>query len=206
MPTSELIRFVLSPEQVVTPDLRCKLPGRGLWLSADRETITEAVKKKLFARGFRQKALANSDLPDIIHKLSRIEALHTLSLANKAGHVITGYEKIKRALAKGDVKWLLHAKEASHNGSDKLDRYFAPPDEEEVDASDQQPIGAVLAPLFTGDELSLALGRPNVIHIGLKQGVMARRFTFSLQRTVAFEAHQHEEVISDQALIEQDKA
>ena len=196
---------MLSPDHIVTPDLRCKLPGRGLWLCADRPTIEEAVKKKLFARGFRQKALANSDLADIIHKLSRNEALHILSLANKAGLVITGYEKIKRALAKGDVKWLLHAIEASHNGSDKLDRYFAPRDDEQMEAEDRQPIFAVLASLFTGDELSLALGRSNVIHIGLKQGAMARRLPYALQRIAAFELHEHEEIIVDHALSDQNR-
>ncbi len=135
----------------------------------------------------------------MIYRLSRNEALHTLSLANKAGLVITGYEKIKRALARGDVKWLLHAAEASRNGSDKLDRYFAPPDLERDNASDPEQIFVVLAPLFTGDELSLALGRSNVIHIGLKQGEMARRFAFALQKSKAFEAPQRDKNSPDHA-------
>ncbi len=210
-PTDELVRFVLSPEHVVTPDLRCKLPGRGLWLRANRATVDQAVKKKLFARGFKKKALASDDLVDMIEKLTRSAALDCLSLANKAGLVITGYEKIKRALAKGDVKWLLHAMEASRNGSDKLDRYFAPSrqeqeDEEDLvdadivepdDPNDLKITNGILSALFTGDELSLALGRSNVIHIGLKRGEMAKRFTFALKKCVAFNTHEQTVVDRD---------
>ncbi len=200
---------------MVTPDLRCKLPGRGLWLKADRATIAEAIKKNSFARGFREKALVSDDLVDMIEKLTRIDALHTLSLANKAGHVITGYEKIKRALAKGDVKWLLHAMEASRNGSDKLDRYFDPPKEERDDEDDlisrntpetgdpidHKNITGILSALFTGDELSLALGRSNVIHIGLKRGEMAKRFTFAHQKCGAFNTRQQDGIDKDNSLL-----
>ncbi|MCF6199646.1 MAG: DUF448 domain-containing protein, partial [Hyphomicrobiaceae bacterium] len=58
----QLIRFVLSPEQIVTPDLRCKLPGRGLWLSANRESLELAVNKNLFARGFHCKIIVKDNL------------------------------------------------------------------------------------------------------------------------------------------------
>ena len=209
------MRFALSPQKTVTPDLRCKLPGRGLWLKADRATIVEAIKKNSFARGFREKALVSDDLVDMIEKLTRIDALHTLSLANKAGHVITGYEKIKRALAKGNVKWLLHAMEASRNGSDKLDRYFGPSREEREDEDDlvskdtretgdpidHKNVPGILSALFTGDELSLALGRSNVIHIGLKPGAMAKRFTFALQKCGAFNTRQQDGIDKDNALL-----
>ncbi|MCP4934926.1 MAG: DUF448 domain-containing protein [bacterium] len=215
LPADELLRFSLSPQKIVTPDLRCKLPGRGLWLKADRSILVEAIKKNSFARGFREKALVSNDLVDMIEKLTRIDALHTLSLANKAGHVITGYEKIKRALAKGDVKWLLHAMEASRNGSDKLDRYFAPPREEPEDEDDlvsrdtretgnpidQKNIAAILGALFTGDELSLALGRHNVIHIGLKRGEMAKRFTFAHRKYSAFNTRQEDVINKDNSLL-----
>ncbi len=183
----KLIRFVLSPEQVVTPDLRCKLPGRGLWLSASREVIEQAVKKNLFARGFRTKIIVKDNLADTIYELTRNDAIASLSLANKAGLVITGYEKIKRALAKGDVKYLLHASGAANNGTQKLDRFFLQPLEPPEQSPDHEQIPPLLKDLFTGDELSLALGRPNVIHIGLKRGKLARRFAFAVQKTAAFQ-------------------
>ena len=151
----------------------------------------------------------------MIEKLTRIDALRTLSLANKAGHVITGYEKIKRALAKGDVKWLLHAMEASRNGSDKLDRYFGPSREERKDEDNQlsrdtpvtgdpidhKNIPGILRALFTGDELSLALGRSNVIHMGLKRGEMAKRFTLAHQKYGAFNTRQQDGIDKDTALL-----
>ena len=197
LPKTQMIRFVLSPDLLVTPDLRCKLPGRGLWLKADRSTIELAVKKNVFARGFRKKIVVKDDLADKIEEMSRKNALQLLSLANKAGLVITGYEKIRKALAKGHVKWLLHAKEAARNGSDRLDRYFAPAldkagQEHQKGSKDQDggenvdQIAPPLPDLFTGEELSLALGRANVIHIGLKHGELARHFVVALQRTLAF--------------------
>ena len=192
--TDELIRFVLSPDQVVTPDLRRKLPGRGLWLTADETSIAQAVKKKLFARGFRQQAVVPDNLVDMIKKLLRKDALLALSLANKAGLVISGYEKIKSALGKGDVEQLLHAAEASSGGSDKLDRLFSATHAKQAGSDDPNLVSGVLPRLFTGAELSLALGRSNVIHIGLKQGDMARRFHFALQKAAAFELAEQAEV------------
>lgn len=192
-PIDQLMRFVLSPDHVVTPDLRCKLPGRGLWLSADRTTIEQALKKNLFERGFRKKIVVNDDLADNICELARMDALASLSLANKAGRVITGFEKIKRALVKGEVKWLLHAMEAAQNGAGKLDRACVPAPMQDkkslVQTEKQQGTKAapvVLESFFTSEQLSLALGRTNVIHIGLKPGELARRFAFAVRKTAAF--------------------
>ena len=181
------MRFALSPDKLVTPDLRCKLPGRGVWLSANKASLAEALKKKLFARSFRQEVSIADDFMELVQKLTRNDALRTLSLANKAGVVITGYEKIKRALDKGEITWLLHAIEASSNGSDKLDRYFTKDPEKGTELDDLTMISPVLSALFTGDELSLALGGPNVIHIGMKKGEMARRFAIAVQKVESFQ-------------------
>lgn len=185
-PTGELLRFVLSPEGEVVPDLRCKLPGRGMWLLASRAVIEDAQRKNVFARNFRQKTEFAGNLADAIYDLARIDALHRLSLANKAGLVITGYEKIKTALARGRVQWLLHASEAAHNGSDKLNRIIVSRGGAMEKTGGSAKRGAVLGALFTGEELSLALGRKNVIHIGLERGEMANRFALALQRAADF--------------------
>ncbi|MCF6199971.1 MAG: hypothetical protein L3J67_11375, partial [Hyphomicrobiaceae bacterium] len=123
-----------------------------------------------------------------IYELTRNDAISCLSLANKAGLVITGYEKVKRALTKGDVKYLLHANGAALNGTQKLDRFFLQPEEPTEQSLDHQRINPLLKDLFTGDELSLALGRSNVIHIGLKRGKLTRRFAFAVQKTAAFQS------------------
>lgn len=183
LPIERLVRFVLSPEGVVVPDIRCKLPGRGLWLTAQREAIAQAAKRNVFSRGFRTQASAPADLPELVAKLLRKDAANALSLANKAGLVITGYEKIKDAIGKGRVAWLLHARDAAASGRERLDRLMAATTADKDTGEQGSP---VLPVLFDAEELSLALGRVNVIHIGLKQGEAAQRFQLALSKAVAF--------------------
>ena len=187
LPVDQLVRFVLSPEQMVTPDLHHRLPGRGLWLRAERRYVEQATKKDCFARGFRKKVVASANLADTIYELSKNDAMQRLSLANKAGLVITGYEKLRDALARGRISWLLHAREAAAGGTRKLDAFFSM---KQGDPQGQGAVplsGGVLPALFTGAQLSLALGRENVIHVGLKAGGAVDRFVAALQRAVAFE-------------------
>src|ERR1700674_2928921 len=53
-PIGELIRFVVAPAGEVIPDLKRKLPGRGLWVSASRQTVAEAVRRHQFSKGFKR--------------------------------------------------------------------------------------------------------------------------------------------------------
>src|SRR3954469_8675420 len=62
-PIGELIRFVVSPQGEVVPDLKRKLPGRGLWVTASRQTVAEAVRRNHFSRGFRRDVRAAPTLP-----------------------------------------------------------------------------------------------------------------------------------------------
>ena len=52
-PKAGLIRFVAGPDGQVVPDLAEKLPGRGIWVTADRAAIAKAAAKGLFSRGAR---------------------------------------------------------------------------------------------------------------------------------------------------------
>ena len=52
-PVGALIRFVIGPDGAVVPDLKRRLPGRGVWVTARREAVTEAVRRRLFGRGFK---------------------------------------------------------------------------------------------------------------------------------------------------------
>lgn len=99
-PPEELVRFVLSPDEHVTPDLKRKLPGRGVWVTSDRTLIEQATLKGGFARGFRQKVQCDSSLPDLVRRLLHKEALDLISLCNRAGLIVTGYEKVAAALQK----------------------------------------------------------------------------------------------------------
>ena len=109
----ELIRFVLGPDGTVVPDIRAKLPGRGVWVTARAELVREAVGRQAFSRGLKASAKADKDLAAETDALIERDCLQSLSLANKAGTVVTGFTRVEAAIESGHVALLLHAKDAS---------------------------------------------------------------------------------------------
>lgn len=172
-PKDDLIRFVLGPDGAVVPDLKEKLPGRGVWLTAAHDTVAEAVKRNAFARALKTQAKAAPDLADLVDRLLAEAALGAFALANKAGEVTFGHAKVEEALAKAPVLALVHAREAAEDGCRKLDGKARA-------ARARAPIPAVRS--LGTDELGLASGRTNVIHAALIQGGAARRFLVAAQR------------------------
>ncbi len=164
----QMIRFVVGPDARVVPDLRHKLPGRGVWVTARADKIAEAVKRKAFARGFKAEVVVSATLASEIEDLLTKDCLQALSLANKAGQVVTGFAKVEAAIAKSAIAGLVEAQDAGADGSRKLGqalhRRFGP---------------AAMKPrvkLFTSLQLSLALGPANVIHAALVEGAAADAF------------------------------
>lgn len=161
LPPEHLIRFVLDPEGRVTPDIRNRLPGRGAWVTASADAIAAAEKKKLFGRAFKDAAIVEPGLAQRVEAQLVDAALQSLSLARKAGALTLGFMKVEGAIADGKVAALIHASDASEDGVRKLN------------AALRRLAGAEIAPvfrIFTADQLSLALGRPNVIHAALLAG------------------------------------
>ena len=172
-PKDELIRFVLGPDGEVVPDLKEKLPGRGVWLTAAHDTVAEALKRNAFARAFKQEAKALQGLDAQVDKLLTEAATSALSLANKAGEVVFGNAKAEEAIAKGRVIALIHAREAAEDGCRKLD------------AKARGKKGGLTLPAvraFSMDELGLASGRTNVIHAALIQGGAALKVLAAASR------------------------
>lgn len=172
-PRDELIRFVLAPDGTVVPDLKERLPGRGMWLTASRDTVADAVKRKVFARALKGEAKVPEELPAQVERLLAEAALSALALANKAGEAAFGFAKVEEAIARGRVLALIHAREAAEDGCRKLDGKAR-------GASFGRLIPAIRA--FGTDELSLATGRPNVIHAALIQGGAAERVLAAASR------------------------
>jgi predicted RNA-binding protein YlxR (DUF448 family) len=173
-PDSDLIRFVLSPSGEVVPDLKRNLPGRGVWVTPERWAIEAAVKRRAFERAFRKPVKVSADLPDEIGRLLRKAAVERLSLANKAGLVVAGFTKVEKAIEAGQIITLLHATEAAADGVAKLERRFATA----VEGKNYIRPEICLARA----EMSLAAGRANVIHAGLKEGGAARAFLRAIGR------------------------
>ena len=169
----DLIRFVLGPDGNVVPDLKEKLPGRGVWLTATHEMVAQAVKRKVFGRALKAEAKAPEGFANQVDGLLTQAALQALGLANKAGEVVFGHMKIEEALSKGRVLALIHAFDAAEDGCRKLDGKARA-------ASRGRGFPAVR--VFSADELSLASGRPNVIHAALIPGGAARKFLAETSR------------------------
>lgn len=159
-PEAELIRFVLSPEGQVVPDLKRKLPGRGCWVTKSRVTLAEAVKRQAFARALEKTAKADEGLPDLVGTLMRKDLVQALSLCRKAGLAVSGFTKVEDALGKGHVTALIHVSTAKPDGAAKLNRKSGP--------------DCAILDFFAPHELDLAFGRENVVHAAINDGGQAR--------------------------------
>jgi predicted RNA-binding protein YlxR (DUF448 family) len=162
-PAAELIRFVLGPGGEVYPDLRHKLPGRGVWVTARASAVDEAVRRRLFSRAFKAEAKAAPDLSARIERALRDDLRQALALANKAGAVITGFAKVEAAISEKPLAALIHAAEAAEDGRRKLA------------AALRKRYGGAISDLpvitdLSNHELGLALGRSHVIHAALVAG------------------------------------
>jgi len=173
-----LIRFVLSPQGVVTPDIRRVLPGRGVWVTASRAVIAEAVKRKAFARAFRKDVTVPQDLADMVGGLLSKDALQALSLGNKAGAVVAGFEKVREALGAAKVTALIEASDGSADGRRKL-----------VGAAQAQGDAVPVLDSFASGELDLALGRSHVIHAALLKAPAGGFALMKCLRFHRFEKH-----------------
>jgi uncharacterized protein len=157
-PIGEMIRYVVAPDGGIVPDIAHKLPGRGAWVSARRAALLAAIERKSFARAFRGKGVAGAELPALVERLLQQAALNALSMANKAGQVVSGFERVKAALGEGRIEVLVHAGDAGADGIRKFDAALKSAERDEKPA---------IIRVFTGEQLDLALGRPNVVHAGL---------------------------------------
>lgn len=171
-PVAELLRFALAPDGAVTPDLRQRLPGRGVWVTARRAEVEAAARKGAFSRGFREKAEAAADLADVVERLLRRDALAALSFANKAGAVTAGFAKVEAEVAAGRVAALIQARDGGADGARKLAAAGR--------RGGREPVEVVS--LFDSGDLDMALGRENVIHAALARAGAAENFLARCRR------------------------
>jgi uncharacterized protein len=176
-PVSDLIRFVIGPEGDAVPDLKRKLPGRGVWVTATREVLGEAIKRKAFARGFKREVRLPADLLERTGRLLEQSALDALAIAAKAGSVVSGFAKVENALAHDHVIAVLHAADAAPDGVRKLNAALHR-------SPKAGPVEVIQA--LSGAQLDLALARPNVIHAALLAGPVSDTFLARLQRLERF--------------------
>jgi predicted RNA-binding protein YlxR (DUF448 family)/ribosomal protein L7Ae-like RNA K-turn-binding protein len=176
LPKEDLIRFVCGPGGEIVPDLKERLPGRGVWIEARKSAVAEAAQRNAFARSFKAEVKVPQDLANRVGRLLDGAALAALALANKAGEAAFGAAKIEEAIGSGRALALVHASDAAPDGCRKLDAKFR------AKTGGEAPSPVTL---FTSDELGLASGRSNVIHAAVIQGGAAAKFLAAASR-VAF--------------------
>ena len=168
-----LIRFVIDPEGRVTPDLKERLPGRGLWVTASREALDQAVAKHAFSKAAKQSVKAAPDLADQVTELARREVAELLGLARKSGQLVAGFEKVEAALRACKVRVLVAASDGAEDGRGKLARLAGSGVE-------------ICAPL-TAAELAQALGREHAVHAAIKAGGIAEKTIIASRRYAALQ-------------------
>ena len=160
-PREALLRFVVGPNGALVPDLGEALPGRGLWVSAERAALTKACDRGLFARAARRPIAVAPDLIDEVEGQLKARALDLLGLARRAGGLVTGFDQVRRMLAAGRAAVLIEASDGARHGRARLGAL----------ARDIPVIAH-----FDGAALSRSVGRDNVVHAALAPGRLADRF------------------------------
>ncbi len=168
-PKEQLLRFVVSPDGVLTPDIDNKLPGRGIYVTCSRLLVAEALAKKAFQRAAEGPVSLPTDFLNRLEGLLALKVKNALSLARKAGQVISGFEKVEQALKHGKVAALIHAPTAGADGLKKL-------------RSDAVPSFQSLP----REWLNEVTGRENAVHIAVLEGPAAGFFIETARRFALF--------------------
>ena len=166
-----LIRFCVAPDGTLVPDLAHKLPGRGIWVKADREIVETACQKNLFTKAARRKTTCPENMDGLIKDLFVRRLQNLLGVAKKAGLVIAGFEKVAEALRKGQAFCLIEATDAAEDGKEKLNRLSA-----------DLPVIQIM----TAEQAAQALGTGTCVHAALKSGGISDLFVAEARRFAAY--------------------
>ena len=158
-PKRGLIRFVVGPDDMLYPDVLEKLPGKGIWVSSERDCLEKALKQGLFAKAARKQVSGPDGMIDQIEAQLARHLVDLVAMGRKSGRAVAGFEKVKGWLAEGRAKILLQASDGSERGKGKL----------------WTPEGGRFFEVLTSSELGLAFGRESVIHGALAGGGLSKR-------------------------------
>lgn len=183
----DLVRFVVSPDGVLLPDIDARAEGRGVWITLDHRSVTEAIRKKAFAKSLKTSVTVPDDLVGMTQRHLEARLLNALSLCRKAGQLLTGSTKVKQAIEAGDIIALLTASDAAPDGRSKMLASLRGASK----AAEEAGLPGVLVPHFEmldSGQLGLALGLENVIHAALTKGAAAQSALARANRLVRFMA------------------
>ena len=194
-PIDELIRFVVAPSGEVVADLKRKLPGRGLWVSATRQAVAEAARRNQFGKGFKRDVRVAPSLAADTETLLVRGATDALAMAAKAGQVVCGFSKVEGALAQRQARALIHAADGAADGIRKLDAVAR------QNAGNEEELAEIpVVTALTSEQLDLALGRSNVIHAALLAGPASKTFLSRSQTLVRYRMADDDKTAGNAAL------
>ena len=176
LPEAKLIRFVVGPDGALTPDLAAKLPGRGIWVGASTATLATAIAKNLFAKAAKKAVKISPDLSVRVPALIVQRMQSDLGMALRSGQLVLGFDQVQRALQGTEPPSLLL--EASDGAADGKRKLFA--------ISHARGLKIQTIECLTSAELSVAVGRENVIHAALKSGRLQERLSMDAERLSGF--------------------
>jgi len=172
-PRGMLVRFAVSPDGEVVPDLEEKLPGRGLWLTARGDIIRRACAENTFSKAARRNVKVPADLPDRLAALIDSRCLDMIGLARRSGAAVAGFEKVRAALETGNVALRIEASDGADDGREKLAR---------------RATGVETLSLWTADRLGAPFGRERVVHAAILAGGLADRLSREAQRCAGIQS------------------
>lgn len=176
LPASRMIRFACSPDGDVVPDITARLPGRGVWVSCDREALAGLVSSKGgFARGFKRQVKTSTDLVELVDSLLLQKCISTLGLAKRSSALILGFDQVRNELLKRRPGWLLEASDGAEDGRRRL-----------LGLAVAQYERVRVATALSSSELGSAVGRDQVIHGLLKTGQFTDVWTKDYRRLYEF--------------------
>ena len=177
-PPEAMIRFVLDPAGNVTPDIRRKLPGRGVWVTATAVNVAKAAGKGIFTRAFRSPATVPPELVEMVDKSLERDVLQAISMSNKAGLVAPGMFQVEKAVADGKLAAIFHATDSSKDGHRKIAQL--------VRRTEQEGASVRFFKILSSEQMGLALGRPSVVHAALRRGPATDALLARAQRLEIF--------------------
>ena len=182
----DLIRFVIGPDQQLVPDVDGRLPGRGIWLSATRDAIETATRKRLFSKAARQQVEVSDSIAEDIEALLLDRSLRRLGLARRAGEAVAGFEKVSDWIRRGGYRerggLLVQARDGARDGRGKLSRLAHALGEE---------TGILVEEIscFDGFELGRALGVDHAVHVAVSAGGNVEALKRDARRLVGVRGH-----------------
>ena len=175
-----MVRFVLSPDGVVTPDVAGKLPGRGVWVSADRKSLEKVIALKSFARGFKGKAKTEGDLTELTERLLARRVLGLITMARKSSVIAMGFDQVQSMAREAAIAFRIEAKDGSKDGRSKI-RTLSKAINREQDLPDPVVIGC-----FTAEDIGKALGRESIVHAAVKPCRLAKSLAIEVNKLAGF--------------------